>query len=74
MITDNGTMKLHRSLKVKTFIKGLEFFQIIADVAEAEGISCICMALSMWNHCFVEILMDQLYIYVHRMVVFMNSN
>ncbi|KAH7686037.1 4a-hydroxytetrahydrobiopterin dehydratase protein [Dioscorea alata] len=37
LITDNGTMKLHRSWKVKTFIKGLEFFQIIADVAEAEG-------------------------------------
>ncbi|KAJ0971651.1 hypothetical protein J5N97_019610 [Dioscorea zingiberensis] len=37
LTNDDDTMKLHRSWKVKTFTKGLEFFQIIADVAEAEG-------------------------------------
>lgn len=35
--SEDGVMKLHRSWKVKTFTKGLEFFQLVADVAEAEG-------------------------------------
>ncbi|ONK82088.1 uncharacterized protein A4U43_C01F35990 [Asparagus officinalis] len=35
--TEGGVMKLHRSWKVKSFTKGLEFFQLVADVAEAEG-------------------------------------
>ena len=30
-------MKLSRSWKVKTFLKGLEFFEAVANVAEAEG-------------------------------------
>lgn len=30
-------MKLKRSWKVKSFTKGLELFQLIADIAEAEG-------------------------------------
>ncbi|CAN6445440.1 unnamed protein product [Victoria cruziana] len=34
---DSGILKLHKSWKVKTFTKGLEFFQLVANVAEAEG-------------------------------------
>ncbi|GER26021.1 transcriptional coactivator/pterin dehydratase [Striga asiatica] len=34
---DNGTLKLHRSWKVKTFVKGMEFLRLVADLAEAEG-------------------------------------
>ncbi|EYU43285.1 hypothetical protein ABFS82_08G132000 [Erythranthe guttata] len=34
---DDGTHKLHRSWKVKTFVKGMEFLRLVADVAEAEG-------------------------------------
>ncbi|CAN4105489.1 unnamed protein product [Withania somnifera] len=37
LVNDGGTLKLHRSWKVKTFTKGLEFFQEVANVAEAEG-------------------------------------
>lgn len=39
LVNDGGTLKLHRSWKVKTFMKGLEFFQEVASIAEAEGIS-----------------------------------
>ncbi|XP_057472009.1 pterin-4-alpha-carbinolamine dehydratase 2, mitochondrial isoform X2 [Actinidia eriantha] len=34
---EGSTMKLSRSWKVKTFLKGLEFFGAVANVAEAEG-------------------------------------
>ncbi|CAM8902364.1 unnamed protein product [Rhodiola kirilowii] len=34
---DGGTLKLNRSWKVKSFTKGLEFFQAVAEVAETEG-------------------------------------
>ncbi|PSR98675.1 Pterin-4-alpha-carbinolamine dehydratase [Actinidia chinensis var. chinensis] len=34
---EGSTMKLSRSWKVKTFLKGLEFFEAVANVAEAEG-------------------------------------
>ncbi|XP_069149328.1 pterin-4-alpha-carbinolamine dehydratase 2, mitochondrial isoform X3 [Solanum lycopersicum] len=37
LVNDGGTLKLHKSWKVKTFTKGLEFFQEVASVAEAEG-------------------------------------
>ncbi|XP_008800695.2 pterin-4-alpha-carbinolamine dehydratase 2, mitochondrial isoform X1 [Phoenix dactylifera] len=37
LLSEGGVMKLHRSCKVKSFTKGLEFFQLVADVAEAEG-------------------------------------
>uniref|UniRef100_A0A1D1ZJI5 4a-hydroxytetrahydrobiopterin dehydratase n=1 Tax=Anthurium amnicola TaxID=1678845 RepID=A0A1D1ZJI5_9ARAE len=37
LVNEGGTLKLHRSWKVKTFTKGLEFFKLVADVAEAEG-------------------------------------
>lgn len=42
LVNDGGTLKLHKSWKVKTFTKGLEFFQEVASVAEAEGI-CTCV-------------------------------
>ncbi|XP_059664826.1 pterin-4-alpha-carbinolamine dehydratase 2, mitochondrial [Cornus florida] len=37
LVNEGGTLKLHRSWKVKSFNKGLEFFQVVANVAEAEG-------------------------------------
>ncbi|XP_020599073.1 uncharacterized protein LOC110038545 isoform X3 [Phalaenopsis equestris] len=37
LINEDGIMKLQRSWKVKSFTKGLEFFQLVADIAEAEG-------------------------------------
>lgn len=43
LLTESGIMKLHRSWKVKNFIHGLEFFQLIADVAEAQGDFYICL-------------------------------
>ncbi|KAH6826202.1 Transcriptional coactivator/pterin dehydratase [Perilla frutescens var. hirtella] len=37
LVNENGTLRLHRSWKVKTFVKGMEFLRLVADVAEAEG-------------------------------------
>ncbi|CAI9087914.1 OLC1v1022115C1 [Oldenlandia corymbosa var. corymbosa] len=37
LVTKDGTMKLQRTWKVKTFLKGLELFKLVANVAEAEG-------------------------------------
>lgn len=39
LVNEGDKLKLTRSWKVKTFTKGLEFFQAIANVAEAEGIA-----------------------------------
>lgn len=38
LVNEGGMLKLHRSWKVKSFTKGLEFFEAVASVAEAEGI------------------------------------
>ena len=38
-MNEANILKLNRSLKVKSFTKGLELFQAVADVAEAEGIT-----------------------------------
>lgn len=38
MVNDAGVMKLRRSWTVKTFSKGLDFFRIVAVLAESEGI------------------------------------
>ena len=35
---EGGKMKLSQSWKVKTFLNGLEFFKVVAKLAEAEGI------------------------------------
>ncbi|KAL2484227.1 Transcriptional coactivator/pterin dehydratase [Forsythia ovata] len=37
LVNEGGAWKLHRSWKVKTFMRGMEFFQLIAALAEAEG-------------------------------------
>ncbi|XP_075667051.1 pterin-4-alpha-carbinolamine dehydratase 2, mitochondrial isoform X2 [Castanea sativa] len=37
LVNEGGVLKLNRSMKVKSFTKGLELFQLIAGVAEAEG-------------------------------------
>lgn len=38
LINEAGKLKLNRSWKSKSFTKGLELFNLVADVAEAEGI------------------------------------
>jgi len=38
LVNDAGIMKLRRSWTVKTFSKGLNFFKIVAGLAESEGI------------------------------------
>lgn len=37
LLNEAGHLKLQRSWKAKSFTKGLEFFKLIAEVAEAEG-------------------------------------
>ncbi|KAL6542735.1 Pterin-4-alpha-carbinolamine dehydratase 2, mitochondrial [Orobanche hederae] len=37
LVNEGGSLKLHRSWKVKTFLKGMEFLRLVADLAEAEG-------------------------------------
>lgn len=37
LTTEGGILKLHRAWKVKSFVKGLEFFQLVAAIAEEEG-------------------------------------
>jgi len=37
LTTEGGILKLHRAWKVKNFVKGLEFFQLVAAIAEEEG-------------------------------------
>ncbi|PVH38276.1 hypothetical protein PAHAL_5G217100 [Panicum hallii] len=36
LTTEGGILKLHRAWKVKNFLKGLEFFQLVAAIAEEE--------------------------------------
>ncbi|XP_074303655.1 pterin-4-alpha-carbinolamine dehydratase 2, mitochondrial-like isoform X1 [Silene latifolia] len=54
LINEGEKLKLSRSWKVKTFTKGLEFFQAIADVAEAEG-HHPDLHLVGWNNVTIEI-------------------
>jgi pterin-4a-carbinolamine dehydratase len=35
--TKGGILKLCRAWKVKNFVKGLEFFQLVASIGEQEG-------------------------------------
>lgn len=39
LVSEGGKLKLQRSWKAKSFMKALEFFKLVADVAEAEGVS-----------------------------------
>ncbi|KMS95171.1 hypothetical protein BVRB_011670 isoform B [Beta vulgaris subsp. vulgaris] len=54
LVNEGDKLKLTRSWKVKTFTKGLEFFQAIANVAEAEG-HHPDLHLVGWNNVTVEI-------------------
>ncbi|XP_057536871.1 pterin-4-alpha-carbinolamine dehydratase 2, mitochondrial [Amaranthus tricolor] len=54
LVNEEGKLKLSRSWKVKSFTKGLEFFQIVANVAEAEG-HHPDLHLVGWNNVTVEI-------------------
>ncbi|CAH9113533.1 unnamed protein product [Cuscuta europaea] len=37
LVDGGGVMKLHRSWKVKTFMRGMEFLNMVACLAEIEG-------------------------------------
>ncbi|XVE88330.1 hypothetical protein DITRI_Ditri19aG0061100 [Diplodiscus trichospermus] len=54
LVNEGGILKLKRSWKVKSFTKGLELFQLIADIAEAEG-HHPDLHLVGWNNVTVEI-------------------
>ncbi|KAK6932254.1 Pterin 4 alpha carbinolamine dehydratase [Dillenia turbinata] len=54
MVKEDGIMKLRRSWTVKSFTKGLEFFQAVAEVAEAEG-HHPDLHLVGWNNITIEI-------------------
>jgi hypothetical protein len=43
LTAEGGIMKLHRAWKVKNFVKGLEFFQLVATIAEEEGLFFLCV-------------------------------
>ncbi|CAK8539867.1 unnamed protein product [Lathyrus sativus] len=54
LVNEGGSLKLSRSWKVKSFNKGLEFFRIIADLAEAQG-HHPDLHLVGWNNVTIEI-------------------
>ncbi|XP_058101221.1 pterin-4-alpha-carbinolamine dehydratase 2, mitochondrial isoform X2 [Magnolia sinica] len=54
LVNEGGTLKLQRSWKAKSFMKGLELFQAVADVAEAEG-HHPDLHLVGWNNVKIEI-------------------
>ncbi|GLU13931.1 hypothetical protein SLE2022_305340 [Rubroshorea leprosula] len=54
LINEGGMLKLNRSWKVKSFMKGLELFKLVADVAEAEG-HHPDLHLVGWNNVTIEI-------------------
>ncbi|XP_058193118.1 pterin-4-alpha-carbinolamine dehydratase 2, mitochondrial-like [Rhododendron vialii] len=54
LVNEGGRLRLSRSWKVKTFLKGLEFFQAVANVAEAEG-HHPDLHLVEWNKVKIEI-------------------
>ncbi|XP_007025171.2 PREDICTED: putative pterin-4-alpha-carbinolamine dehydratase [Theobroma cacao] len=54
LVNEGCTLKLKRSWKVKSFTKGLELFQLIADIAEAEG-HHPDLHLVGWNNVTVDI-------------------
>lgn len=55
LVNENGSWKLHQSWKVKTFVKGMEFLRLVADVAEAEGIL----------HKFIPLKLDIFWTFLH---------
>uniref|UniRef100_A0A0D6R992 4a-hydroxytetrahydrobiopterin dehydratase n=1 Tax=Araucaria cunninghamii TaxID=56994 RepID=A0A0D6R992_ARACU len=54
ILNEDGKLRLHRDWKVKTFLKGLEFFKHVADVAEAEGHHPDLHLVS-WNNASIDI-------------------
>ncbi|KAF7123170.1 hypothetical protein RHSIM_Rhsim12G0042800 [Rhododendron simsii] len=54
LVNEGGRLRLSRSWKVKTFLKGLEFFQAVANVAEAEG-HHPDLHLVEWNNVKIEL-------------------
>ncbi|KAA0052567.1 putative pterin-4-alpha-carbinolamine dehydratase isoform X1 [Cucumis melo var. makuwa] len=54
LVNEDSKLKLSRSLKVKSFLKGMELFQLIAEVAEAEG-HHPDLHLVGWNNVTIEI-------------------
>ncbi|KAE9454638.1 hypothetical protein C3L33_13472, partial [Rhododendron williamsianum] len=54
LVNEGGRLRLSRSWNVKTFLKGLEFFQAVANVAEAEG-HHPDLHLVEWNNVKIEI-------------------
>ncbi|KAH8493970.1 hypothetical protein H0E87_020653 [Populus deltoides] len=54
LVNENGTPKLNRSWKVKSFTKGLELFKLVGNVAEAEG-HHPDLHLVGWNNITIEI-------------------
>ncbi|PIA30091.1 hypothetical protein AQUCO_05700065v1 [Aquilegia coerulea] len=54
LVNDSGILKLNRSWKVKSFTKGLELFQVVGEVAEAEG-HHPDLHLVGWNNVKIEI-------------------
>ncbi|KAE9461993.1 hypothetical protein C3L33_06098, partial [Rhododendron williamsianum] len=54
LVNEGGRLRLSRSWKVKTFLKGLEFFEAVANVAEAEG-HHPDLHLVGWNNVKIEI-------------------
>ncbi|KAK3037414.1 hypothetical protein RJ639_030176, partial [Escallonia herrerae] len=54
LVKEGGVLKLNRSWKVKTFMKGLAFFEEVARLAEAEG-HHPDLHLVGWNNVKIEI-------------------
>ncbi|XP_012091912.1 pterin-4-alpha-carbinolamine dehydratase 2, mitochondrial isoform X2 [Jatropha curcas] len=54
LVNEDGTLKLNRSWKVKSFTKGLELFQLVGNVAEAED-HHPDLHLVGWNNVKIEI-------------------
>ncbi|KAK0578123.1 hypothetical protein LWI29_005393 [Acer saccharum] len=54
LVDEGGILKLNRSWKVKSFTKGLDFFKLVADLAEAEG-HHPDLHLVGWNNVKIEI-------------------
>ncbi|KAL6538701.1 hypothetical protein OROGR_012689 [Orobanche gracilis] len=60
LVNEGGSLKLHRSWKVKTFVKGMEFLRLVADLAEAEGhhpdlhlVGWNNIKIDIWTHALV---------------------
>lgn len=54
LINESDKLKLTRSWKVKSFVKGLEFFKFVGELAESEG-HHPDLHLIGWNNVTIEI-------------------